>query len=176
MCFDVSIPIRLICSTDGLLCLRSATTSFWHARCRRGPSTPTDGRNRSPATDVRRNPVLDRPVAGTPRPSMKGLGVERRGPRGQRYTLTKANNEFQRREAGNPRFCAPQGIRMGDACCADSSKARRWPPPVPEFGECRLSYLRHAEWSAAFERQWRFCHDAFVHSEKGRDPCFSSAI
>src|SRR4051812_8129403 len=25
MCFDVSIPIRLICSTDGLLCLRSAT-------------------------------------------------------------------------------------------------------------------------------------------------------
>src|SRR3954453_24042227 len=52
MCFDVSIPIRLICSTDGLLCLRSATTSVWHARCRRGPSTPTtepaqaDGRDR----------------------------------------------------------------------------------------------------------------------------------
>ena len=44
MCFDVSIPIRLICSTDGPLCLRSATTSFWHARCRRGPSTPTDSR------------------------------------------------------------------------------------------------------------------------------------
>src|SRR3954447_6988178 len=40
MCFDVSIPIRLICSTDGLLCLRSATTSVWHTRCRRGPSTP----------------------------------------------------------------------------------------------------------------------------------------
>jgi adenylate cyclase len=31
MCFDVSIPIRLICSTDGLLCLRSRATSFWHA-------------------------------------------------------------------------------------------------------------------------------------------------
>src|SRR5215208_6802413 len=46
MCFDVSIPIRLICSTDGSLCLRSATTSFWHARCRRGPSTPTDGLGR----------------------------------------------------------------------------------------------------------------------------------
>src|SRR6202023_614850 len=30
MCFDVSMPIRLIDSTDGLLCLRSATTSFWH--------------------------------------------------------------------------------------------------------------------------------------------------
>src|ERR1700694_4257308 len=43
MCFDVSIPIRLICSTDGLLCLRSATTSSWHAGCRRGPSTPTIG-------------------------------------------------------------------------------------------------------------------------------------
>src|SRR4051795_11672620 len=43
MCFDVSIPIRLICSTDGLLCLRSATASFWHTRCRRGPSTPTEG-------------------------------------------------------------------------------------------------------------------------------------
>jgi len=26
---------------DGLLCLRSTTTSFWHTRCRRGPSTPT---------------------------------------------------------------------------------------------------------------------------------------
>jgi hypothetical protein len=38
-CFDVSIPFRLICSTDGLLCLRSTTTSFWHNRCRRGPST-----------------------------------------------------------------------------------------------------------------------------------------
>src|ERR1035437_3639776 len=30
MCFDVSMPTRLICSTDGLLCLRSTTTSFWH--------------------------------------------------------------------------------------------------------------------------------------------------
>src|ERR1700720_4745521 len=30
MCFDVSMLIRLIDSTDGLLCLRSATTSFWH--------------------------------------------------------------------------------------------------------------------------------------------------
>jgi len=29
--------VVLICSTDGLLCLRSATTSVWHARCRRGP-------------------------------------------------------------------------------------------------------------------------------------------
>src|SRR3984893_641607 len=35
------MPIRLICSTDGPLCLRSATTSFWHNRCRRGPSTPS---------------------------------------------------------------------------------------------------------------------------------------
>src|SRR5664279_5622989 len=26
---------------DGPLCLRSPTTSFWHSRCRRGPSTPT---------------------------------------------------------------------------------------------------------------------------------------
>src|SRR5215213_6368967 len=30
MCFDVSIPMRLIWSTDGLLCLKSLTTSFWH--------------------------------------------------------------------------------------------------------------------------------------------------
>ena len=37
-----TMAIRLICSMDGSLCLRSATTSFWHARCRRGPSTPTD--------------------------------------------------------------------------------------------------------------------------------------
>src|ERR1700757_2299282 len=35
------MPIRLTCSTDGLHCLRSATTSFWHNRCRRGPSTPS---------------------------------------------------------------------------------------------------------------------------------------
>ena len=35
------MPIRLICSMDGLLCLRTAT-SFRHARCRRGPSTPTE--------------------------------------------------------------------------------------------------------------------------------------
>jgi hypothetical protein len=27
---------------DGLLCLRSATTSFWHSDAVRGPSTPTD--------------------------------------------------------------------------------------------------------------------------------------
>src|SRR3954469_10332557 len=34
--------MRIGCSTDGLLCLRSTTTtSFWHARCLRGPSTPT---------------------------------------------------------------------------------------------------------------------------------------
>src|SRR3954470_6281327 len=37
------MPIRITCSTDGLLCLRSATTSFWHVGCRRGPSTPTVG-------------------------------------------------------------------------------------------------------------------------------------
>ena len=28
--FDVSMPMRLTCSTDGLLCLRSATTLLWH--------------------------------------------------------------------------------------------------------------------------------------------------
>ena len=38
---DVSIPMRIIWSTDGLLCLRSATTSFWHSDAVRGPSTPT---------------------------------------------------------------------------------------------------------------------------------------
>jgi hypothetical protein len=27
---------------DGLLCSRSATTSFWHSDAVRGPSTPTD--------------------------------------------------------------------------------------------------------------------------------------
>src|SRR5215469_8623311 len=36
--------MRLIWSTDGPLCLRSATTSIWHNRCRRGPSTPTHRR------------------------------------------------------------------------------------------------------------------------------------
>jgi hypothetical protein len=59
--------IRLICSTDGLLCLRSATTSFWHARCRRGPSTQTDGRGRRVTVDVPGNPLADRPAAGTAR-------------------------------------------------------------------------------------------------------------
>src|SRR6056297_3357481 len=41
MRLDVSIPIRQTCSTDGLLCLRSATTSLWHKRCRWGPPTPS---------------------------------------------------------------------------------------------------------------------------------------
>src|SRR5215203_1272933 len=35
------MPIRIIWSTDGLLCLSSATTSFWHSDAVRGPSTPT---------------------------------------------------------------------------------------------------------------------------------------
>ena len=38
---DVSIPMRIIWSMDGLLGLRSATTSFWHSDAVRGPSTPT---------------------------------------------------------------------------------------------------------------------------------------
>jgi hypothetical protein len=38
---DVSMPMRIMWSTDGLLCLRSATTSFWHSDAVRGPSTPT---------------------------------------------------------------------------------------------------------------------------------------
>jgi hypothetical protein len=70
MCFDVSMPIRLICSTDGLLCLRSTAISFWHARCRRGPSTPTDGRGRGVAEDVRGNPDVDRSATSAARASM----------------------------------------------------------------------------------------------------------
>src|SRR5215203_2241220 len=38
------MPIRIIWSTDGLLCLSSATTSFWHSDAVRGPSTPTASR------------------------------------------------------------------------------------------------------------------------------------
>src|SRR5271154_736641 len=120
-----------------------------------------DGRNRSPATDVRLNPVLDRPVAGTTRPSMKGLGVERRGPRGERYTLTKANKEFQRREAGNPRCSLPKASAWATLVAPTAQKRDDGRHRLPEFGECRLSYLRHAAWSDAFERRWRFCHDAF---------------
>jgi hypothetical protein len=33
--------MRIIWSMDGLLGLRSATTSFWHSDAVRGPSTPT---------------------------------------------------------------------------------------------------------------------------------------
>src|SRR5687768_6671654 len=36
------MPILIILVTDGSLCLRSSTTSLWHIRCRRGPSTPTE--------------------------------------------------------------------------------------------------------------------------------------
>src|ERR671916_542633 len=36
------MPMRIIWSMGGLLCLRSATTSFWHSDAVRGPSTPTD--------------------------------------------------------------------------------------------------------------------------------------
>src|SRR5215211_4426790 len=34
--------MQIIWSMDGLLCLRSTTTSFWHSDAVRGPSTPTD--------------------------------------------------------------------------------------------------------------------------------------
>src|SRR5919107_3276415 len=40
--------MRIIWSMDGLLGLRSATTSFWHSDAVRGPSTPTDVAERSP--------------------------------------------------------------------------------------------------------------------------------
>jgi hypothetical protein len=45
MCFDVSIPILIIWSTDGLLCLRSTTTSVWHidAVGGRPPQQPKPG-------------------------------------------------------------------------------------------------------------------------------------
>ncbi|ESY63026.1 hypothetical protein X743_33545 [Mesorhizobium sp. LNHC252B00] len=39
--FDVSLPIRIICSTDGLLCTRSSTTPFWHIDAVREAVHPT---------------------------------------------------------------------------------------------------------------------------------------
>src|SRR5690242_17128278 len=39
--FDVSSPMRIIFSTDGLPCLRSQRPHSGTLRCRRGPSTPT---------------------------------------------------------------------------------------------------------------------------------------
>src|SRR3954454_14986838 len=95
MCFDVSIPIRLICSTDGLLCLRSATTSVWHARCRRGPSTPAARRGRGAPPAVRRNPVADRPTACT---ACAGMRNQRR------QTLETATAEVRLDPAKSARF------------------------------------------------------------------------
>src|ERR1700730_9602027 len=63
------MPIRLICSTDGHLCLRSATTSFWHNRCRRGPSTPSPKAEIQTGTlpAIRRKPdPLRRPAPRSP--------------------------------------------------------------------------------------------------------------
>ena len=39
---------------------------------------------------------------------------------------TKASNEFQRREAGNPLLSLPNASIMGDTCCAGGPKARRF--------------------------------------------------
>jgi hypothetical protein len=36
-------------------------------------------------------------------------------------------------------------------------------------------YLAHAACLTHSRDAWRFRHDAFVNSEKGGDPCFSSA-
>ncbi|MBO0866332.1 MAG: group II intron reverse transcriptase/maturase [Mycobacterium sp.] len=38
---DVSMPMRVRSDMDGSLSMRPCTASFWHKRCRRGPSTPT---------------------------------------------------------------------------------------------------------------------------------------
>src|SRR4051812_37351431 len=95
MCFDVSIPIRLICSTDGLLCLRSATTSVWHARCRRGPSTPAARRGRGAPPAVRRNPVADCPPTSAARAGMRNQ---------RRQTLQAATAEVRLGPAESARF------------------------------------------------------------------------
>jgi len=49
-----------------------------------------DGRGRSLATDVRRNPVLDRPVASTTRAGMRSQGDQMREPRGETHAAIKA--------------------------------------------------------------------------------------
>src|SRR5277367_1252039 len=146
MGFDVSIPIGLICSKDCLLCLGSATTAFWHAGCRRGPATPTNGRSRGVATDVRRDPVANRSVAGTARASMKGL-------RGGKALITIGEVRLDGGKATSssaPRQpilgYAPHGIRHGGCLLRlRPKKARRSPSRSRESGECRLKSIRPRE-------------------------------
>ena len=138
MCFDVSIPIRLICSTDGLLCLRSATTSFWHARCRRGPSTPTDGRVHGAASDVRRHPVADRPAARTASAGMTGRS-------GQMRQTTTAEARLDHGKAAGSGVTRPNVSPFGcPRVGCDRISLRRASmrqtiaPSGRESGECRL--------------------------------------
>jgi len=58
-CFDVSMPIRAICSTDGLPRLRSSTTSIWHIDAAGGRPPQQD--NRCPRRPNRRNRILRTP-------------------------------------------------------------------------------------------------------------------
>src|SRR6516165_12506100 len=128
MCFDVSIPIRLICSTGGLLCLRSTATSFWHARCRRGPSTPTDGRGRDATTDVPGNPVADRPTAGTACASMSEQRDQMRQATSAKVCLDLAKSaRFIVSALSTASFNRPL-LALSTICrCPSRSKERSWP-------------------------------------------------
>src|SRR3954454_24423083 len=48
-------------------------------------------RGRGAETDVRRNPIADRPTAGTARASMTGAGVSGVGKSGEKYAFLQAN-------------------------------------------------------------------------------------
>src|SRR5271170_25807 len=142
MCFDVSIPIRLICSTDGLLCLRSATTSFWHARCRRGPSTPTDGRGCGVAADVPGNPVAHRPYAGAARPGMTGLwGRMARTTMGEVRLDEGKTAQFRRLPDRNTSLRLLATCALDETLCHGASTGRLWPSRTWESGECSLSQV-----------------------------------
>jgi Transposase DDE domain group 1 len=82
-----------------------------------------DGRSRGVVADFRRNPLADRPVAGTARGGMKGLGDgEALITMGEvRLTEGKATSS----SAANKAILgyAPHGIRVADACCAGGPKS-----------------------------------------------------
>src|SRR5438552_7532937 len=79
--------------------------------------------------------------ASTPSLTMESDATDERR---QRRALMKKTAQFRRREASNPLLLLPRASVIADAGCAAGPKARRWPVPAPESGECPLERVGDA--------------------------------
>lgn len=99
-----------------------------------------DGRGRSPATDVRRNPVLDRPVAGTTRAGMRGPGRSNaRATGGEACLDTGKTVRISVAVPSTAGFDRLLPATKAICRCPSRSKGRSWPQNRRESGECRFS-------------------------------------